>query len=212
MLTPVGVYVFIVLAMGLSNANDLFESAIKELLKTLAGVVDIADDILVFRATWEEHDHNVISFLERWIELILKLNAERVKLNCKEAPFFGQCVTVSGIKPDPAKVDTIKSWPILTNLTELNSFLGSVNYLSRFITEISALQQPLQSLGKENTEYIWLPYHPDAFEKIKDAVLQFYDVSKPLFIECNALKKALGKHFYNLFLNWMKRTLLIHPI
>ena len=33
MLTPVGVYVFNVLAMGLSNANHLFESTPKELLK-----------------------------------------------------------------------------------------------------------------------------------------------------------------------------------
>ena len=34
--------------MGLSNANDLFDSALWELLKGLAGVVNIADDILVF--------------------------------------------------------------------------------------------------------------------------------------------------------------------
>ena len=51
MLTSVGVYVFNVLAMGLSNANNLFESALSELLKGLAGVVNIADDILVFGAT-----------------------------------------------------------------------------------------------------------------------------------------------------------------
>ena len=87
--------------------------------------------------------------------------------------------------------------PIQTNLTELTSFLGSVNYLSRFIPELSALWQLLQSLVKENTEYIWLPQHTDAFEKIKDAVsqdclLQFYVVSRPLFIECDASKKGLG--------------------
>ena len=62
MLTPAGVYVFNVLAMGLPNANDLFESAIQELSKGLAGVVNIADDILVFRATQEEHDNNAIPF------------------------------------------------------------------------------------------------------------------------------------------------------
>ena len=118
MLTPVGAYVFNVL---------LFESALWELLKGLAGVVNIADDILVFRAIQEEHDHNVISFLERCFKVNLKLNADKVKLNYQEVPFFGQCVTASVIKPDPAKVDAIKSWPIPSNLTELMSFLGSVN-------------------------------------------------------------------------------------
>ena len=122
-----GVYVFNVLAMGLSNANNLLESALCGLLKGLAGVVNIADDILVFRATQEEHNHNVISFSERCLEVNLKLNADKAKLNGKELPFYRQCVPASGIKPDPAKVDAIKSWPILTNPTELMFFLGSVN-------------------------------------------------------------------------------------
>ena len=70
MLTPVGVYVFNVLTMHLSNANDLFESALWELSKGLAGGIHIADDILVFGATHEKHDHNVISFLREmsWSE------------------------------------------------------------------------------------------------------------------------------------------------
>ena len=118
--------------MGLSNTNDLFESALQEFLKGLAGVVNIVHGVLVFGATQEEHDHNVISFLERCLEVNLKLNADKVKLNCKEVPFFGQCVTASGIKPDPAKA-------ILTYLTELMSFLGFVNCLSIFITELSTL-------------------------------------------------------------------------
>ena len=139
MLTLNGVCVSNVLAMGLSSANDLFESALWELLEGLAGVGNIANDILVFVATQEEHVSNVISILERCLEVNLKLSTEKVKLNCNEVPFFRQCVTASGIKPDPAKVDAIQSWPILTNLTELMSFLGSVNYLSRFIPEVSAL-------------------------------------------------------------------------
>ena len=81
-------------------------------------------------------------------------------------------------------------------LLNLCLFLGSVNYLSRFIPELSALQQLLQSLVKENIEYIWLPHHTNAFERINNAVsqdclFQFYDISKPLFIECDASKKGL---------------------
>ena len=55
---------FDVLAMGLSNSNDLFESALRELLQGLEGMVSIADDILVFGSTQQEHDSNVITFLE----------------------------------------------------------------------------------------------------------------------------------------------------
>ena len=103
-----GVHVFSVLAMELSNANDLFESALWDLLQGFAGVINIADDIIVFRATQEECDSNVISFLERCLEVNLKLNANKVMLNCKEVPFFGQHVTALGIKPDQNKSSQIQ--------------------------------------------------------------------------------------------------------
>ena len=85
MLTPEGVYVFNVLAMGLCNADDLFESALQDLLSGLPDIKNIADDILVFGSTQEEHDANVIRFLERCLEIDLHLNPDKIKINCKSA-------------------------------------------------------------------------------------------------------------------------------
>ena len=48
MLTPFGIYVYNILAMGLSNATDLFETCIREILEGLSGVTNIADDVLIF--------------------------------------------------------------------------------------------------------------------------------------------------------------------
>ena len=152
MLTPEGVYVFNVLAMGLCNVGDLFESALRDLLSGLPGVKNIADDILVFGSTQEEHDANVIRFLERCLEIDLNLNPDKVKINCKSVPFFGMVLTADGIKPDPKKVETIKKWPIPQSVTELQSFLGSVNYLSHFIPGLSQLRKPLQALIKKNSK------------------------------------------------------------
>ena len=64
MLKPLGEYVINVLAMGLSNSNDLFESALRELLQGLEHVVHITDDILVFESIQQEHDSNVITLLK----------------------------------------------------------------------------------------------------------------------------------------------------
>ena len=88
MLTPLGVYVFNVLTMGLSNSNDLFESALMELLQGLKGMVNIAYDILVFGSPQQEHNRNVITFLERCLEVDLKLNLSKSRLNCSEVPFL----------------------------------------------------------------------------------------------------------------------------
>ena len=48
MLTPIGIFVYNVLAMGLSNTTDIFEKCMREIVKDLNGVVNIADDVLVF--------------------------------------------------------------------------------------------------------------------------------------------------------------------
>ena len=58
------------LAMGLSNATDLFETCIRKILEGPSGVTNIADDILVFGRTESEFKNNVLSFLDRCVNWI----------------------------------------------------------------------------------------------------------------------------------------------
>ena len=68
MLTPYGIYIYNAIAMGLADATDIFEICIHQLLQDLQGVLNIADDILVFGRTREEFNSNVISFLDRCVQ------------------------------------------------------------------------------------------------------------------------------------------------
>ena len=54
MLTPFGIYVYNVLARGLSNATDLFETCIHKILQGLNGCTNIIDDVLVYGTTYDE--------------------------------------------------------------------------------------------------------------------------------------------------------------
>ena len=54
MLNPFGIYVYNVLAMGLSSATDLFETCTHEVLQGLNGCTNIADDVLVYGKTNDE--------------------------------------------------------------------------------------------------------------------------------------------------------------
>ena len=79
MLTPFGIYVYNVLAMGLSNDTDLFETCIREILEGLTGVTNIADDVLIFGRTETEFKTNVISFLDRCVEQDIHLNPNKYR-------------------------------------------------------------------------------------------------------------------------------------
>ena len=163
----------------------------------LPGVLNIADDILVFGETYEEFKGNVLKFLDYCIEKDLHLNADKFKLNCEAVPFFGHLLTKNGIKPDPKKVEAIHNWPVPQDITQLQSFLGAINYLAKFIPHLSALCAPLQDLLKSNSEYVWSANHQICFEQIKDAVckdvtLKFYDPNLPIYIETDTSQKGIG--------------------
>ena len=188
MLTPLGVFIYNVLAMGLSNANDIFERCLWDILHDLPGVLKIADDILVYGETYEEFKDNVLRFLDCCVEKDLHLNAEKFKLNCD---VVGHLLTKNSVKPDPKKVEAICNWPVPENIAQLQSFLGAINYLAKFIPHLSALQAPLQDLLKSDSDYVWSANHRVCFEQIKDAVckdvtLKFHDPSLPTYIETDA--------------------------
>ena len=195
--TPYGVYIFNVLAMGLSLASDVFEITIRDITKDLKGVINIADDILVYGSTVEEHDRNLLALLDRALEVNLTLNPKKFKFKCTSVPFFGNILTDNGIKPDPTKVESIKNWPIPKTVKDLQSFLGAVNFLGKFIQGLSSLRSSLQGLIKKDAEYVWTGTHTNAFNTIKEAICQetllaYYDKDKPVFIEVDASGQGLG--------------------
>ena len=162
MLTPFGIYVYNVLAMGLSNATDLLETCIHEILQGLDGVINIADDVLVFGSDCKEFKTNVLSSLDSCLEHDMHLNPDKIQTDCSSVPFFGNILS-----KDSAKVNLIKNWPMATNQKELQSFLGTVNYLSRLLAFQSDLYSPLQGLLKKDAEWVWTDVHLNAFEQLK---------------------------------------------
>ena len=197
MLTPLGVYMYNVLAMGLSLASDVFEQIIRKIISDLPGVLNIADDLLIFGQDDKDHDECFIRLLDRCREVGLTLNPAKFKFKCRSVPFFGNVVGAEGIQPDPQKVAAIQDWPTPTCVKDLQSFLGAVNFLNKFIPSLSALRQPLQGLIKKDTEWRWTQTHQIAFDNIKqaistDALLRYFDPNKPLFIEVDASGAGIG--------------------
>ena len=97
MLTPISIYLYNVLAMGLSNATDIFESCMSTIVDGLEGVVNIVDDVLVFATKYKKFKSNVISFLDRCVVHDLHLNPDKIHINLDCVPFFGQTLTKQGL-------------------------------------------------------------------------------------------------------------------
>ena len=109
--------------MGLSNATDLFETCIQEVLQGLNGCTNIANDILVYGSTYDEFKTNVLAFLDRCVQEDMHLNPDKVKIDCHEVAFIGNVLSKDELGPDDTKVQLIKDWLVPTNHKELQSFL-----------------------------------------------------------------------------------------
>ena len=197
MLTPFGIYYYNVLAMGLADATDIFEQCMRDALKGLKGVTNIADDVLVYAKTEKEFRVHLCGFLNRCVAEDLHLNPTKVQINVESVPFFGMRLTKEGLEADPKKQEQIKNWPVPKNVTELQSFLGMVNYLSRFLPYLSAMRSTLGQLLKKESAFVWAPHHQETFLEIKKAVaekmtLAFFRPEVEVFIECDASKKGIG--------------------
>ena len=100
---PIGIYLYNILSMGLSNATDIFEACMRDIVDGLQGVINIADDILVYASDYDVFKSNIISFLDRCAEHDLHLNLDKIRINIDSVHFFGQTLTKNGLMIDENK-------------------------------------------------------------------------------------------------------------
>ena len=110
---------------------------------------------------------------------------------------MGHLLTSQRLMPDPEKIQAILQMPEPDDLTALKRFLGMVTYLAKFMPHLSQMTEPLRRLEDKNVEFQWLEQHSIAMNTIKKflteaPVLCYYDVSKPVTVQCDASQSGLG--------------------
>ncbi|CAB3990513.1 Transposon Tf2-9 poly [Paramuricea clavata] len=75
----------------------------------------------------------------------------------------------NGIRPDQEKVVAIKNTPAPNNVKELRSFLGLVNYCSKFIPNFSTVTAPLRKLDRKKVPWKWDASHQEIKSVAVDA-------------------------------------------
>lgn len=127
-----------------------------------------------------------------------------------EVEFLGHRITTEGITPLHSKVEAIQMFKIPANITELRSFLGMAQQLSKFSQDLSKVAEPLRDLLSTKNDWEWTKNHTAAFEAVKTAlarppILAHYDVKKPTKIRTDgSLLNGLGVILFQLHNNIWK--------
>ena len=122
-------------------------------------------------------------------ECNVHLNYEKLQYKQKEVDFFGETYMVDGQKPAQSKIKAIQEMPILQCKKQVQSFIGMINYLSKFSGQLSELAEPIRELSKEKVPFNWgLEHDNNAFQLIKKEIvaapiLAYYNPNKPTILQ-----------------------------
>ena len=201
--TPWGWYQYLRMPFGISPAPEYFQRKLDQNLEGLNGIYKIADDILFtgrgasIDEAVKDHDANLLKPLDRCRERNLKLNQEKLQLKCSEMPFIGHVLTPEGVKPDPRKVDAILKMERPNDVAAVRRLVGLVNYLSKFLSKLSELCEPLRRLTHKDVEWSWSAVQEEAFQSIKHAVtsapvLRCFNSAEPVEGQGDASSSGIG--------------------
>ena len=161
---------------------------ISQLFEDIEGVETDIDDILMWGRSKEEHDQRLKMALKRCGDIDLTLNQDKYVIGTRSVTYIGHIFTADGVKPDESKVKAILEMP---------APLRTVNYLAKFVPDMSQITEPIRALLKQDVEFEWNSSQEAAFTKIKkiltsDPILKYFDVNKEVTISCDASQSGLG--------------------
>ncbi|EKD03262.1 retrotransposon nucleocapsid protein [Trichosporon asahii var. asahii CBS 8904] len=197
--TKYGAFEYKVMPFGLTNAPASFQHLMNHIFRDMLdiSVIVYLDDILIFSQNETEHRGHVREVLRRLRENNLSAKPEKCEFHTDRVEFLGFIVTPDGIEMDPGKVAGVVSWPTPTNLKELQSFLGFINFYRRFIHQFSMVARPLHELTRKEVPFEWTPARAAAFDELKTRItsapiLRHFNPDHETMVETDASDYALG--------------------
>lgn len=198
--TRYGLFEFLVLPFGLTNAPAAFVTMMNKVLAPYLDkfVVVFIDDILVFSRSEDDHLKHLETVLRTLMEHQLYLKLSKCRFGLPEVEFLGHVVSREGIKVDPAKTTAVREWPRPTNPQDVRQFLGLAGYYRKFQPHYSHITSPLTDLTKSDYQWRWREdVEQRAFDSVKEAlsnppVLAFPDPAKPYELYTDSSEFAQG--------------------
>ena len=183
---------------GVKTATSQFQRVIDSILYGIKGVMVRVDDILMATSGRVTTHVGVIKqVLSRLAKRNVKLNGAKCQFFQAQVKYMGHMLSKQGISPVNSKLDAIRLAARPKDVSQLRSFLGTLNYYSKFIKDFSSKLHPLYQLLSNKTEWFRTKECETAFIWAKEVlsskqVLVHYDPQKPLILSVDASPYRIG--------------------
>jgi hypothetical protein len=167
-ITPWGTFCYKVMPFGLKNAGATYQRAMVTLFHDMMHkeIEVYVDDMIAKSQNEEDHMSHLKKLFERLRKFRLRLNPAKCTFGVRSGKLLGFIVSQRGIEVDPDKVRAIQEMPAPRTEREVRGFLGRLNYISRFISHMTATCEPIFKLLRKDQAVEWNSDCQSAFEKI----------------------------------------------
>ncbi|KAL7079782.1 hypothetical protein ACQ4LE_001691 [Meloidogyne hapla] len=185
------------LPFGVKSAPGIFQRFMDKLISGIPGVFAYLDDVIIVSRNIEEHKVRLFEIFDRIEKWGLKIQLEKCNFFKEKLKFLGHIVSKSGIEPDPEKKKKISDLARPKDVKELKSFMGTINYYGRFVSEMHKLRGPLDKLLKKEVKWEWSKEQEDAFQSVKkvlssDLLLTHFDPELEIIVTADASNYGVG--------------------
>ena len=161
-------------------------------------VVVYLDDIVVSGSSDEEY-----MYIHDFEEVLSRLSNAGIHLKREKCSFFADQVEClghlieKGLHPTDTKVKEVQKAPAPSNVSELKSFLGLLNYYNKFLPNLSSVLSPLYCLLQADKIWTWDHEEEESFTAVKALLSSFkllvhYDPNKSLMLSCDVSSYGVG--------------------
>jgi hypothetical protein len=168
----VGLFEYVFMTFGLKNAGTTYQRTMNYIFHDLIDkLVEIyIDDVVVKSASVEGHLGDVRQVLERTRRFGLKMNPKKCAFIVLASQFLSFSVYKRGIEIGLKSQEAVKTMVPPTTKKELQQLIGKINFVRRFISNLSGQIEPFMELVKikANDEFHWGAEQQRAFEEIKE--------------------------------------------
>lgn len=183
------------LAVGAQTLTRLLDSLFHDV--KFRYVFNYLDDLLVYSETFEDHLRQLEEVFTRLKKAKLTVNPAKLQYARSEISFLGHLVSSKGVRIDPDRVQGIRDFPPPRDAKGISRFVGMVNFYRRFIPNVAELAAPLNQLRRKGEKWQWGPPQQEAFDKLKECIMQppvlrMPDFGKPFILQTDASSMAVA--------------------
>ena len=192
-----GLHQYLCAPFGPSPIPGWFQREMEKLLRGIDGVTILFDDVRISGKTRQQHDERLIAVLDRLKHAGFIVCKEKAEICKTRIEILGNEIDTNGFRSSKAKVEAITKIARPRNKKELQSFLGMMNYHSKFIKKYADIGRPLYNLLKNDSDFLWSRSCEIAFVTAKERLksresLMLYDTRLPVRLTCDASPTGLG--------------------